>query len=135
MRHGLQTRNDIGRHRGFTLVELLVVLAIIALLASLAAPVVTNSVDRAKEAALKEDLFVLRKALDDHYADKGAYPQELTQLVELRYIRRMPVDPITGHDDTWVVIRDDKTPGQSGIVDVRSGSEEKSSTGEAYRDW
>lgn len=132
--------------RGFTLMELLVVLALVAVLASLVAPVVSNSISRAKEATLKENLFILRKAIDDYYADAGSYPTELKQLVEKRYIRRIPADPLTDRSDTWVAVRadedsKDKPTGGSGsqetagIIDVRSGSEAKSADGEAYRDW
>lgn len=119
---------------GFTLVELLIVLFVIALLASLVAPVVTGSIQRARESTLKEDLHVLRKAIDDYYSDSGRYPENLTLLAEKRYIRKIPVDPITGQANTWVEIRGEGR-NASGVVDVRSGSEEKSSDGVAYRDW
>ena len=122
------------RNRGFSLVELLLVLFVIALLASLVAPVVTGSIQRARESTLKEDLQVMRKAIDDYYADTGRYPENLAQLADKRYIRKIPKDPITEQANTWVEIRGE---GQnaSGVVDVRSGSEEKSSDGVAYRDW
>lgn len=123
------------RHLGFTLMELLVVLALIAILATLAAPMVSNSLLRAKETTLKENLFILRKAIDDFYADAGSYPGELKQLVEKRYIRKVPVDPLTERDDTWVLMRAEEEKGEGGIIDVRSGSEEKSSNGESYREW
>ena len=122
--------------RGFTLVELLVVLTLIAILASLVAPVVSSSIVRAKEATLKENLFILRKAIDDYYADQGDYPGSLQQLVEKRYIRKLPVDPLTDKSDSWVEVRAEEEGGkQGGIIDVRSGSEEKSGDGAAYRDW
>lgn len=123
------------RARGFTLIELLLVLALIALLASLVAPVVTGSVHRAREATLKENLFILRKAIDDYYADAGAYPAGLEILVEKRYIRKIPVDPITDRRDSWVLVSTEDASGQSGIIDVRSGSEEKDSAGVAYKEW
>lgn len=125
------------RTRGFTLVELMLVMVIVALLASLVAPVVTGGIVRAKESTLQEDLHAMRKAIDDHYADTGAYPADLDRLVEKRYLRRVPVDPFTERRDTWAVTRNEST-GQdktSGIIDVRSGSEEKSSEGTFYRDW
>lgn len=130
-------RPDFKRCRrgGFTLIELLLVLLLIALLASLAAPVVTGSIHRAREATLKENLFVLRKAIDDYYADAGAYPAELDVLVEKRYIRRIPVDPVTEHRDSWFLVRAEDARGQSGIVDVRSGSEEKDGNGVPYKEW
>jgi len=120
---------------GFTLVELLVVLTLIAILASLVAPVVSSSIVRAKEATLKENLFILRKAIDDYYADQGDYPTSLQQLVEKRYIRKPPVDPLTDRSDSWVEVHAEDDGKQGGVIDVRSGSEEKSSDGVAYRDW
>ncbi|HLQ26622.1 MAG TPA: prepilin-type N-terminal cleavage/methylation domain-containing protein [Acidiferrobacterales bacterium] len=120
---------------GFTLVELLVVLTLIAILASLVAPVVSSSIVRAKEATLKENLFILRKAIDDYYADQGDYPTSLQQLVEKRYIRKPPVDPLTDRSDSWVEVHAEDDGKQGGVIDVRSGSEEKSGDGVAYRDW
>ncbi len=119
--------------RGFTLVELLLVLFVVALLASLVAPVVTGSIQRAREASLKEDLHVMRKAIDDFYADNGRYPASLGQLVEKRYLRKIPVDPITDKATTWI---EEKGEGKdSGVMDVRSGSEAKAPDGVPYRDW
>lgn len=124
------------RVRGFTLIELLLVLLLIALLASLVTPVVTGSVQRAKDATLKENLFVLRKAIDDYYADTGAYPTDVEQLVKKRYIRKIPVDPVTERNDTWVWVKSDTEQGsEAGIIDVKSGSDEKASDGSAYREW
>lgn len=123
------------RTRGFTLIELLLVLALIALLASVVTPIVTGSVHRAREATLKENLFVLRKAIDDYYADTGNYPAGLEILVEKRYIRRIPVDPITDRRDSWVPVRTEDARGQSGIIDIRSGSEDKDVAGVAYKEW
>jgi general secretion pathway protein G len=121
------------RYTGFSLVELLLVLFVIALLASLVAPVMTGTIQRARESTLKEDLQVLRKAIDDYYTDTGRYPENLALLAEKRYVRKIPIDPVTERADTWVEIRGE---GQnSGVVDVRSGAEEKSSDGVAYRDW
>lgn len=122
------------RGAGFSLVELLLVLFVVALLASLVAPLVTGSIQRARESTLKEDLHILRKAIDDYYADTGRYPESLKQLAEKRYIRKIPVDPMTEQSNTWVEVRGE---GQNaaGVVDVRSASEEKSADGVAYRDW
>jgi general secretion pathway protein G len=121
------------RSTGFTMVELLLVLFVVALLASLVAPVMTGSIQRARESALKEDLYALRKAIDDFYADTGRYPESLVQLADKRYIRKVPVDPMTERVNSWVEIRGE---GQNaGIIDVRSGSEEKSPDGVAYKDW
>lgn len=125
------------RARGFTLMELLLVLALIALLASLVTPIVTGSVHRARESTLKEDLFTMRKAIDDYYADNGSYPADLETLVQKRYLRRIPADPITERQDSWAVVRtDDDTQGKGGgIIDVHSGSGDKDGSGVAYRDW
>jgi len=124
------------RARGFTLIELLLVLVLVALLASLVAPVVTGSIQRARESTLKADLYELRKAIDDHYADLGAYPAELDELVKKRYLRRIPVDPVTEKRDTWTLIRaeDDRAAGK-GILDIRSGSQERASDGTYFKDW
>ena len=86
---------------GFTLVEMLVVLAILALLLTLAAPKYFNSIERAKEAALKQDLTTLRESIDKYYADFGRYPSALQDLVDKKYIRQLPIDPITDSSATW----------------------------------
>lgn len=118
---------------GFTLMELLLVLVLVALLASIAAPVVTNSIQRAKESTLKESLFVLRKAIDDYYADAGKYPDSLHILVEKRYIRKIPIDPITESDSSWYFIKEEK--GEGNIIDVKSGAETKARDGTVYQTW
>lgn len=120
------------RARGFTFIELLLVLTLVALLASLAAPVVSQSILRARESVLKEDLFVMRKALDDYYADTGAYVSELAVLVDKRYLRRLPVDPFTERSDSWVAVPAEEG---GGVVDVRSGSEAVNAAGVSYAEW
>lgn len=125
----------LARPAGFSLMELLLVMVFISLLAALVMPVATNSVIRAKEAALKENLYVMRKAIDGYYADHGKYPNSLAKLAEQRYIRQIPVDPLTERSDTWVEIRNQRETGDSGIADVRSGSDLKSSEEGFYRDW
>ena len=129
------TGNQPARQLGFSLLELLLVMVLISLLAALVMPVATSSVIRAKEATLKENLFVMRKALDDYYADHGKYPASLTKLSEQRYIRQIPVDPLTERSDTWAEIRSRKGTGDSGIIDVHSGSDLKSADDGFYRDW
>jgi len=132
----MERNTEIGnkaKGRGFTLVELLLVLFLIALLASLVMPVATKSVDQAKESALKEDLQVLRKAIDNYYANTGHYPQSLTQLVDKRYIRRIPVDPLTGLSSSWIETRAEDNGG--GVSDVKSGADGEASDGKPYRDW
>ena len=125
------------RTRGFTLMELLLVMLLLALLASLAAPVVTGGIQRARESTLKEDLYTLRRAIDDYYADTGAYPPELEELVKKRYLRRIPPDPLTEKRDTWVLVRseDDRAGKASGILDIRSGSQERANDGSYFKDW
>jgi len=136
------------RPRGFTLIELLLVLTLVALLASLVAPVVTGSISHAKESALKETLYTLRKAIDDYYADTGGYPADIDVLVQKRYLRKFPLDPFTGNKDSWVLVRadtagdgksgDGKSAGDGkggGIIDVRNVSEEKGSNGVSYKEW
>ena len=123
------------RARGFTLLELLFVLVIVAMLASIVGPMLGGSISRARESTLKQDLFVMRKAIDDYYADKGKYPNELSELVEKRYLRGLPADPVTERRDTWVITRTDNGKGTGGIIDVRSGSALSANDGTPYRDW
>jgi general secretion pathway protein G len=107
--------------RAFTLIELLVVLAIIAVLLTLSVPRYFNSVDASKEAILAENLRLTRETLDKYYSDKGKYPDSLGQLVEEKYLRNLPIDPITERADTWLI-----TPPQNGVdgrvYDIRSGA-------------
>lgn len=118
--------------QGFTLVELLLVLLLIALLASIVTPVVTKGIQKANESALKDDLQTMRKALDDYYTDKGYYPETLNTLVTNRYLRRIPKDPFTDSNESWLIISDDNG---KGVRDIKSNAAGKSLTKEAYRDW
>ena len=119
---------------GFTLIELLVVLAILATLLSIAAPRYFESVDRAKEAALKADLRAFRDAIDKHRADTGRLPESLQRLVDGRYLRSIPVDPVTDSAAGWVVVAhpDGSTPG---VYDVRSGAQGEARDGTRYDAW
>lgn len=119
---------------GFTLVELLVVMAILALLLSVAAPRYFESLDRAKEATLKTDLRLMREAIDKYRADTGRFPEALQQLADARYLRSVPVDPVTDRSDTWVAVpsSDGSVPG---VVDVRSGATGNARDGSVYTTW
>ncbi len=124
---------------GFTLIEILIVITIIGILITLAQPSYQRAVTSAKEATLKENLFVMRDVLDQYYADNGKYPAALTELVDKRYLRRVPKDPVTGSADTWVPVMqersaDDQTQDQ-GVADVRSGSDKIALDGTRYADW
>jgi general secretion pathway protein G len=119
--------------RGFTLIELLVVIAIIATLLATAVPRYFNSLDRAKEAVLKENLALMRDALQKYYSDKGKYPETLDELERDKYLRRIPVDPITGTSASWVGVAAPEP--EKGVADVRSGAPGKTSDGVAYAEW
>ena len=123
------------RARGFTLLELLFVLLIVALLAGIVGPMLVGSISRARESTLKEDLHVMRRAIDDYYADNGKYPGELAELADKRYLRGIPADPVTERRDTWIAVRTGNDRGLGGIVDVHSGSELAAHDGTYYRDW
>jgi general secretion pathway protein G len=130
---GLRTL-DAGRRHGFTLIELLVVMAVIALLLTIALPRYMHSTDRAKEAVLKENLVQMRHAIDQYYADRGRYPARLEDLVEHKYLRRVPLDPITESTGTWLVVPP-REPDETGVFDVRSGASGTAMDGTAYGDW
>jgi general secretion pathway protein G len=125
--------------RGFTLIELLIAIAIIGILAAIAVASLRQTPQRAKEAVLKQDLFVLRDLIDQYFADKGKYPDSLRSLVDDGYIRKLPVDPITESDDTWETIyaeaSDDDPDAQGGVFDVRSGARGSALDGSSYSDW
>lgn len=121
------------RRRGFTLIELLVVMAIIATLLSVALPRYFGSVERAKETTLKQSLSVMREAVDKYYADHGRYPEQLEDLATQKYLRDVPVDPITGERNTWVVVQPPDGPGaKGGVYDVHSGAPGKASDGRDF---
>ena len=138
---------------GFTLLELLVVMTIIGILAAVAIPALRDSPQRAREAALREDLFTLRSTIDQYHGDKGYYPPDLQTLVTDGYLRQIPIDPMTKSRDTWVVdyeeleLTDEASgsesaaptapaePAAPGIIDVHSGSSEKGLDGTVYKEW
>ena len=122
-----------SRRRGFTFVELMVVMAIIALLLTIALPRYFDGLQRSKEAILQEDLATMRDAIGHYYADKGNYPPSLEALVEQRYLRFIPEDPITGNKDSWEIVPlPDNT---QGVYDLHSGSQEIARDGTPYASW
>ena len=132
----MQRRTDhqrSGKH-GFTVIELLVVLAAIALLLSVAAPRYVAYVDRAREVALKENLRHMRDAIDKFYADQARYPAALDELVKFRYLRGVPEDPMTERSDTWVLVPPQQG-GTGAVFDVRSGATGDAMDGSSYARW
>ena len=127
------------REGGFTLIELIIVMAIIAILASIAVPSYLSSMKAAKEAVLKEDLHVMRNAIDSYTMDKGKAPQSLDDLVQAGYLKAIPTDPITHSDQTWVTNTSDTyesvDESEPGIDDVHSGSQEVGTNGQMYSTW
>jgi general secretion pathway protein G len=132
-------RSPSGREDGFTLIELMVVMLIIAILAAIAIPSYISSVRAAKEAVLKEDLHVLRQAIDAYTNDKEKAPQSLDDLVQAGYLKSIPVDPMTHSSTTWVTSTDDTLQNvdqtDPGVNDVHSGSEQTGSDGQPYSSW
>ena len=120
--------------RGFTLIELLVVMVIIATLLSIVTPRYFRHLDRAGEAALRQTLNVVRDAIDKYHADKGRYPPTLEALVEQRYLRQLPTDPVAGKETTWILLPPPADP-NGGIHDVHSGATGTGSDGIAYTDY
>lgn len=133
MRKRLHTQN------GFTLIEVLIVVTLVVILASIGMSTYVNSVQHAREAVLKEDLFRMREAIDQFYADKNVYPQSLEDLVSEGYLRELPKDPMTDSADTWVAVpaeHDESNPAAAvGIFNVKSGSELTARDGSKYAEW
>jgi general secretion pathway protein G len=119
---------------GFTLVELLVVMAIIAVLLTIAVPRYYASLDRSKEVVLKENLYQMRDAIGKYYADKGKYPESLAALESDKYLRKVPLDPITESSTTWIIIAPED-PQKGGVLDIKSGAEGKALDGSEFSTW
>ncbi len=119
---------------GFTLIELLVVMVIIATLLTIAVPRYFHSVEKSKEATLRQDLAVIRDALDKYYGDNGRYPDALEELVKRKYLRSLPIDPITGSATTWLIVAPDSSE-KGGVYDVKSGAPGNARDGSEYRGW
>lgn len=139
----MATRNRRSASQaGFTLLELLVVMTIVGILAAIAVPVMKDSPQRAREAALRENLFTMRSSIDSYHGDKGGYPADLQTLVTDGYMRKVPNDPMTKSPDTWVLTYEeisepdnpDEVP-EPGIIDVHSGSTATALDGTLYKDW
>jgi len=128
-----------GPRRGFTLIELMIVMAVVTILVSIAVPLYQKSLLRAKESVLKNNLFTLRTMIDEYTYDKQKAPQSLEDLVREGYLRQIPVDPITGQNTSWKIIMEEAATAvnqtEPGIFDVRSGSEKESLEGTPYSEW
>ena len=122
----------ISPSSGFTIIELMIVVTIVGILATLAVPSYHAAIVKAKEGALRQDLFSLRDVIDQHRADKGKYPETLQALVSAGYLRRIPSDPITGSSSSWQEMVDQ---GEGGMVDVFSGSDLVGTNGVPYNQW
>ena len=136
-----QSGNQNGRRSlfGFTLIELMIVMAIIAIIMSIAVPIYNRSITRAKESVLKNNLFTLRTVIDEYTYDKQKAPQSLSDLVSEGYLRQIPTDPATGSSDSWVPVMEDAlnavNQSEPGIFDVKSGSDKTSLEGTRYAEW
>jgi len=128
-------------NKGFTLIEILIVFTLIGILVGLGIPQYKNAVKKTRETVLKENLFQMRKLINQYYTDKGKYPASLQTLVDDKYLMAIPVDPITGYSDTWVEILEIPSDEeltidfQPGIVDVQSGSDQIAIDGTPYNTW
>ncbi len=136
----MEPSTQTGKRRsGFTLIELMIVMAIVAIIVSIAVPMYQKSIIRSKESVLHNNLFTLRMVIDEYTYDKQKAPQTLQDLVSEGYLRAVPIDPITGSDSTWRPVMEDATSATSqnepGIADVQSGSDQKSLEGTPYAQW
>lgn len=127
------------RNRGFTLIELMIVMSILLILITIAIPIYNQSILKARESVLRQDLFTMRQVIDQYTLDKQKAPQALEDLVSAGYIKQIPKDPFTGRNDTWQPVQEDVTLDPSvtepGISDVHSGSNQVGSDGTAYSTW
>jgi len=122
------------RSKGFTIIELIVALAIVGLILTIAAPKYFGNVDKSKEAVLREDLYILRDAIDKYYADKQKYPEALEDLVTAKYLRSIPIDPFTLSARSWVLVPPED-PSLGVVANVRSSAPNTARDGSWYKDW
>ncbi len=125
----------VASARGFTLLEMMVVMTIIVTIVSIAVPFYSSAIVRARESVLRSNLLTIRSVIDQYTYDKEAPPQSLQDLVDEGYLREVPIDPITQSRETWELIIETGPTGESGLFDVRSGSEETSLAGTPYNEW
>ena len=130
-----RSRQILIRQQGFTLVELMIVMAIAGILLTIAEPSYRAQMIRAREAALKKDLYIMRDVIDQHAADHGRYPDSLHDLVDQQYLRALPVDPFTRSSDTWIEVREAGGEDAGGVFDVHSGSDLVGLDGTPYNTW
>lgn len=135
----MERRIQSGKRAGFTIIELMVAMAIVLVVISVAVPLYQKSVIRARESVLRQNLFSLRTVIDEYTYDKQKAPQQLDDLVREGYLRQMPLDPIAGNSTSWKIIMEDASSSASqsepGIFDVRSSSEKTSLEGTPYSEW
>jgi general secretion pathway protein G len=135
----LMRSGDVRRRAGFSMIELMIVMAVITILVGMAVPYYTKTLIRSKESLLRQNLFTIRTVIDEYTIDKGKAPQSLQDLVQEGYLRSVPVDPMTGSDQTWRLIMEDALTSvnqtEPGLYDVKSGSDKTSLEGTPYGDW
>jgi general secretion pathway protein G len=135
----LMPKRRAGSERGFTLVELMIVMAVISILLTIAIPAYLQSIKKAKEAVLKEDLHTMRTAIDQYTVDKEKAPQSLDDLVQAGYLKVIPIDPMSNRSDTWITSESDTlmdiNETQGGIDDVKSGAQGLANDGTSYNTW
>jgi general secretion pathway protein G len=125
----------LKNEKGFTLIELMIVVTIIGILATLSEPSFRQAIVKAREAALKKDLYIFRDVIDQYYADNGVYPPSLQDIVSKGYIRALPIDPFTKASDTWVEVMVEGDGKETGVYDVKSGSDLVGTNNVSYNQW